>query len=61
MCIPNVFPMQARAAKRLANKEKEEEEKARKEDNVQQTKELLRISDENMVWIFLTIIYTCAL
>ena len=51
--------MQARAAKRLANKEKAEEEKARKEDNVQKTKELLRISDENMVWIFLTIIYTC--
>ena len=53
--------MQARAAKQLANKEKAEEEKARKEDNVQQTKELLRISDENMVWIFLTIINTCAL
>ena len=53
--------MQARAAKRLANKEKAEEDKARKEDNVQQSKELLRISDENMVWIFLTIIYTCAL
>lgn len=64
ICIsPICFPMQARAAKRLANKEKAEEEKARKEDNVQQSKELLRISDENMVWIFkiLTIIYTCAL
>ena len=53
--------MQARAAKRLANKEKAEEEKARKEDNVQQTRELLRISDENMVWLFLTIINTCTL
>ena len=45
---------QARAAERQANKEKAEEEKARKKDNEQQTKELLEISDENMVWIFLS-------
>ena len=53
--------MQARAAKRLFNKEKAGEEKARKEDNVQQTKELLRISDENMVWTFLKITNACTL
>jgi len=35
--------MQAWAAKRLANKEKAEEEKARKEDNVQQTKEAMNL------------------
>ena len=58
---PQCFTMQARAAKRLFNKEKGEEEKARKEDNVQQTKELLRISDENMVWTFLKIIDACTL
>ena len=32
--------MQARAAKRLANKEKAEEEKARKEDNVQRMSDI---------------------
>ncbi|XP_068704586.1 uncharacterized protein [Montipora foliosa] len=48
----NSIDEEARAAKRLANKEKEEQEKARKEDNVQQTKELLRISDENMDMVF---------
>ncbi|XP_067017821.1 protein BANP-like [Acropora muricata] len=48
----NSIDEEARAAKRLANKEKAEEEKARKEDNVQQSKELLRISDENMDMVF---------
>lgn len=57
ICIISIFS-QARAAKRQANKEKAEEEKARKEDNEQQTKELLEISDENMVWIFLSIMNT---
>ena len=56
ICIFSIFS-QARAAKRQANKEKAEE-KARKEDNEQQTKELLEISDENMVWIFLSIMNT---
>ena len=36
----------AKAAKRLANKEKAMEEKARQEDNLSQSKELLEISDE---------------
>ena len=57
ICIFSIFS-QARAAKRQANKEKAEEEKARKEDNEQQTKELLEISDENMVWKFLSIMNT---
>lgn len=37
---------EAKAAKRLANKEKAMEEKARQEDNLSQSKELLEISDE---------------
>ena len=35
-----------KAAKRLGNKEKAMEEKARQEDNLSQSKELLEISDE---------------
>ncbi|XP_068723857.1 uncharacterized protein [Montipora capricornis] len=37
---------EAKAAKRLANKEKAMEEKTRQEDNLSQSKELLEISDE---------------
>lgn len=37
---------EAKAAKRLANKEKAMEEKARQEDNLSQSKEFLEISDE---------------
>lgn len=45
------FLNQAKAAKRLANKEKAMEEKARQEDNLTQSKELLEISDEATVKI----------
>lgn len=43
---------EAKAAKRLANKEKAMEEKARQEDNLSQSKEFLEISDEATVEIF---------
>ena len=39
----------AKAAKLLANKEKAMEEKARQENNLSQSKELLEISDEATV------------
>ncbi|KAJ7391269.1 hypothetical protein OS493_019401 [Desmophyllum pertusum] len=40
---------QAKAAKRLANKEQANEEKAKQEDNLTQSKDIMAISDESMV------------
>lgn len=45
-----------KAAKQLENKKKREEEKAKHEDNLQQSKELLKVSDESMVCIYMTLV-----
>ena len=42
----SLYISKAKAAKHLANKEKAMAEKARQEDNLSQSKELLEISDE---------------
>ncbi|KAJ7371627.1 hypothetical protein OS493_024304 [Desmophyllum pertusum] len=43
---------EAKAAKRLANKEKANEEKAKQEDNLTQSKDIMAISDESMDMLF---------